>query len=696
MRRKPGTPEQKQVSLVATPSSLKPRMLSFDAPGEEDLLRDNLAAISLNDADAIALREERPVQLHVDDSSDEEEVEHARSVYNIDAAWEGYAKERYSAVAASDTAYIKLPFIVHALGAELLYGQKEVNTRYYAQKRRHLGASPIAERTQRGIQFFTFIQEKTQQDLIVFLKHYYPVTEELAATLKEAVAETCAAWKERLLHMGQSRKWLQQVRHSLAHVTREPSQLQLHIDRTILDNFAHEVFISAHRHIEANGFLLPANAPNFIPSPELQAHITQHALERARENQQYGWLGVDGRTPKKGAIRDWRYLPSQFDTTLRKLLNEAGHPAEASQKIAQIVNNDLFNAYAGDLLQQDRAAFGSPDSPAWKTAKQFPELKAVIGYSPARLHAEWYNLFSAAVLQHAYGSFPLNRQTLPDMHRFENNDGADLLANMRLHKRSETRAMHNYADNFAYKAVINQQNSGSIYLRKILQLWKFAEGGDNLVEHGIQSSLGQSEYMPTLGQYPAIYKDIAAKKQSYFFTDEQLAGWMRNVLNGTASNAEPALLPWIANLTNLIIAVEGTRNPAALVTHHMMLDLIENKRLSWQQALELRQMPMAPVGATAEARSVHNDFDGYMPHHYQYRGTKGKTANLMQSEETITHLWLNMKLHPNTPYPPQAWRVWTAKENASAIAGIIRKEFPVWFAAKNVAQGQVAAHGVGR
>lgn len=651
--------------------------------------------------EAVAFSEnERSIWLYADDSSDEEDVERSTAAYNIDAAWDRYTKEKLKLSSPAHASYMKLPFITHALGVELLYGQREVNARYGVMQRQHLGSSPILNHTERGGKFIDFIRQETETQLVAFLKYYYPaITPEMENGIKEKIGETCTEWNRRLTHLGQSRQWLKQVRHSLPEVTRDAPvpYLQDGIWQP-LAAFAEEAFLHAYAYVELQQLQLPPPNQSIIAaSPQLVSHITSEGIKVAKANQQHGWVAAGGKSPNKNSLSgDRRHLPSVFEQTLRTELNKGGCGALLENKIGNI-SHSLVQPYIYDLKQTDQTYAGSPTSPSWQVAKQFPELKAAIGYSRDRLLHDWKPIFLEQIRQHAYGSQPLTRQTLPDTHVFESKDGVDLLVNARLHGASEKRTMHNYADNPTYRKIIQTQNSGSIYLKRSLHQWQFADGNASLAEHGIQSNLGRGDYLPTGGSYPSIYEEIQKKQKQQHFTDAQLATWIRNYLNGNQPPVRHSLAPWIAEITHLIIGEEGMRNPAALVTNHMMLDLIEGNRFSWQQAFQATQMPMAPEGATAEARTLHSDFNDYMPHNYQYRGARANSsAALIQREENVAIQWINMKLHPGQVYTTEAWRTWATNESASTIANHIRQEFPRWFAAKNIAQGQAAIAVQGR
>ncbi|CAM4403486.1 MAG: hypothetical protein LEGION0398_MBIBDBAK_01207 [Legionellaceae bacterium] len=112
----------------------------------------------------------------------------------------------------------------------------------------------------------------------------------------------------------------------------------------------------------------------------------------------------------------------------------------------------------------------------------------------------------------------------------------------------------------------------------------------------------------------------------------------------------------ITNLTYLLFGTEVVRNPASLIIHQMMLDLIIKNGKTWVEMFCTwfypkdptqkfpARCPMSMDGAAPSTRELHDLFNEFMPFSYQYFGTlKGANKNsLISKEENLIYLWFSL------------------------------------------------------
>lgn len=115
-----------------------------------------------------------------------------------------------------------------------------------------------------------------------------------------------------------------------------------------------------------------------------------------------------------------------------------------------------------------------------------------------------------------------------------------------------------------------------------------------LEEQSISSNGSRSDLVSNLSSYPEINNLL----QKYLNYHKQIASWLNeflfldnDLLDAAIAMANipkqdiPPLKTLIINLTYLLLGCEVQRNPAALVTNRMALQLIQAGELTWQNAL---------------------------------------------------------------------------------------------------------------
>jgi hypothetical protein len=100
------------------------------------------------------------------------------------------------------------------------------------------------------------------------------------------------------------------------------------------------------------------------------------------------------------------------------------------------------------------------------------------------------------------------------------------------------------------------------------------------------------------------YTDIAKNLQDAGGQRETAAAVQSFIKNGQIPEGTKVSPETVSYLATLMIAQEGERNVASLVTGPMVLDLIQTGEVSWEEGLDL--LPMSPQGAQQEADALNN------------------------------------------------------------------------------------------
>jgi len=186
-----------------------------------------------------------------------------------------------------------------------------------------------------------------------------------------------------------------------------------------------------------------------------------------------------------------------------------------------------------------------------------------------------------------------------------------------------------------------------------------------------------------LGGYKVVYNNIEEiklnlnKYEDRKVTDGDIAFWIRSIINGKSIVQDGALvcsdksvlainqfkkltemmIAQLIKITYLLFGSEVMRNPASLIHHQMMIDLILDGTITWKDALDSEltweapycydggEMPMSMKEAVASARILHKRFLPYMPHPYYYDPLEvvaaAKEGELLHRENAIYDNWFN-------------------------------------------------------
>lgn len=252
----------------------------------------------------------------------------------------------------------------------------------------------------------------------------------------------------------------------------------------------------------------------------------------------------------------------------------------------------------------------------------------------------------------------IQRPILPDNFQFNANNPVEFIAYLRLSNRSMKRKIKNMQ-------IIPSQPSFLINTQTFFSC-QFPSVSQPILEtHDVTTSdnHARTDLVVNAGSYQVIQRQLCSLVSLiqtnllnglYPYTPNQIiAITIREIIQGKKFNELTisvlcvgqeinAILPFLANIAYLIIGTESVRNPSSFIINQMMLDLIENNRITWNELTS--KMPMAPNSSVSFARAKHNLLKD-IPHcEYNYSGEIKKTlGDLLQLETNIFTEWRNSK-----------------------------------------------------
>lgn len=256
-------------------------------------------------------------------------------------------------------------------------------------------------------------------------------------------------------------------------------------------------------------------------------------------------------------------------------------------------------------------------------------------------------------LNNNYQRLPLERKHLPNTYSFKSDNPNRFFASLRLARRSRVRKMRQCEADSIY-----QETSSVAYLN-----WQFTANHTVLERQQISPNLGCSDYVDNLGNYSAICELL--KKISSSASDKVNDGLVAKLIRQTLQGKNLAeiieqididpkiqkrLLEVITNLTYLLFGTEVIRNPASLIIHQMILDLILIGETNFEEMFGYYNadqrvygdMPMAIEHAVSASRQLNNIYQQYMFFPYEYHGAddKGRPEKIYDLEADIIKGWL--------------------------------------------------------
>jgi hypothetical protein len=257
------------------------------------------------------------------------------------------------------------------------------------------------------------------------------------------------------------------------------------------------------------------------------------------------------------------------------------------------------------------------------------------------------------------------RKTLP--HRFATDtieDVTDFLAQIRLSNRSKFREVKNIKDSNDRTDFFDKDA-----FARIKRFWKFNDGVSAEEEQLISSvAFARDAVVIVLEDRAATYEALQKVMKGKIFLefnkkypeekidDKDIARWIRQKINGKAIDLEDRysvqmidsnrINQFITEFSYLLFGCEVARNPASLMCHQMILDLIIDGNLKWEDAIAGKLlMPMAMEKAVLASRAAHQKFSDFMPWPYHYDGDidSVKMDVLFAAEKTLFERWLAFK-----------------------------------------------------
>lgn len=231
--------------------------------------------------------------------------------------------------------------------------------------------------------------------------------------------------------------------------------------------------------------------------------------------------------------------------------------------------------------------------------------------------------------------------SFPDLSTHDENiRSTEFLANLRLHNRIEKRQMKNYNEMKKYSKYGCVKDI-KWYDKEVIKV--------SFSHNGLREEIVY--YKSSDKNCKLSYLEIYTKLETLLAGDNNL-GKFDKLEDDNDVKYNTSVLEYH------IFGCEAIKNPAAFIHNHMVLDLIKDKEMTWEDALCKEQLPMVIGGAIMGARKVNSCYKEFMPHPYlydkdyeslsyhpnYYNDHTKKAKLLLEKEVNITKKWLEWKL----------------------------------------------------
>ena len=647
-----------------------------------------------------------------DDSTDEDTVNRAIAAYDIEEKFSLFKKSCGEAFIAED----QFSFVAHAFGIEMLYSES-VNDVYYSENK-----PTISTNFSQQLQVFFTKSIFSVLDIMVghCMELFFPTKQtgalpdlsSLQSIIDEIAHElTLAVGQYIRHHRGGSQTRL--LNEALKQINFSQAQLKSLVKGLVngLQKYSYrqpqvlssENF-SVQPHFTSQLFIFVTNKCEEIFAP------LKINLSRTR-----GTVAEIFRREKEKIIK-----PGPYQDFCQYLYDEITKDKEPNKKLSTLmgcIRTELsFYYLQGLIAEQNNAASVA----YWQMTHQAPWLKLFFQADACCLQVEIEHQLPLLLHKQLKNGASLYRAHLQKDHIYRNNNPYGLFANIRLNHRSQTHRMRNYEDsemgNLGRKIVAKWQMT-SLPITQVDEEQTLTYSAER-AKKSDKTAYGRNELVVQLDTYKVILQNeeklkkllvkyaIAATAED---ADKKIALYLREIFHGKVpewyyqDDLNPTdkqeAIEFLAALTYLLLGCECRRNPALIIVNQMMLDLIIQGNLSWQDALQSGRgaekgiMPMAPSGATSVARYLNDKLNAYMPWRYQYLGdevqqkvVKDKKGNvtelfntelLKEYETAIIVRWLKM----TTSYPgtfAQA-KDYFAQQPLSEMVNLIKSAYEGWF-----------------
>lgn len=336
------------------------------------------------------------------------------------------------------------------------------------------------------------------------------------------------------------------------------------------------------------------------------------------------------------------YNPTNFENAVIKL------PFNCKKTLDKVISEKLdvlAEAYCQDLTKNRSSSNDSLTYIKDSIIKLVDSKKNLESLYQDKLH-QFIFLHKLKINLHL---LKLKRCTLPKLHIFDSQTGAQLLTGLRITMRSQTRYAKNALQE--HHEILKKVSSGEVIFDLSTRLWRI---GDVIV-YDAQKTQAQT-YGKILGRDHEIqdigsYTNLADKLKIPTDESKILGKLIRKFINPDSSelsiddlhkNINATKKDNIACLTMLLFYVEVMRNPAISIINNMLLDLLIEGHINFEKVIELT--PMKLERSNQLSRCLNKLYQKYMPHKYFYPGNdipeKNYEKDMIIAEYKVVKIWL--------------------------------------------------------
>lgn len=591
------------------------------------------------------------LDIHYDDSSDEDEVSEKISKYKISTHWKQKASKTYLKYTGKDILKNNdlLSFVAHAAGIKLLYS-KGVNQQYYPIKKDVLGEQNCAPKPR--VQLEKLVMSgciDSAKDAFRETKRFLDLSKQKKinsdnftacseASITEFIKELEKLIPSKLTILSQ---WVKKAKYCNEQESRPPEIKALENEMAaILQNIftRHSPISSSKEDIDRKKI-----------KEELFDIIKQIITDMSRELRFDKLSNAQGKQDAIAVLDSHKCPYSHLLKEIKSMLaNSQARGYVENMLLKQFDDNKekLLQLYIKDVthIQNNKTK---------KNALKVAEKSALDKYliiDHASLSDELTSAFLVSLQSKLHDSITaFHRPTLGKSYLMTSSNPYSFLANLRLANRSQKRLALNLKG-----ALFNTDT--------VSRTWQLSSPKTRdtqvLETQQITSTFGRRDIIENLGSYEKVYNAINQLKKYFEDSEENvsdvtIAKWLREIYQGktpdinSLQSDHAVIIQKLQTITYLLFGCEATRNPAMHVINQMLLDLIiHDENWSFEEAFtgkhdgksvnrDPRRMPMAPEGAVAVARGLESDYRKFMPYPYFYYGveeSEGKDNKLSKNE----------------------------------------------------------------
>lgn len=254
------------------------------------------------------------------------------------------------------------------------------------------------------------------------------------------------------------------------------------------------------------------------------------------------------------------------------------------------------------------------------------------------------------LITHNLSNIQLRRKTFSDNAELVQESFSDMMVNIRLSNRSQSRRIKN----------LQQEEGDKVWSKTVTWAHAFEPESQNhaLEKETITSKAGRNSLILDFGKYEegrrkgnTVTEGIDKLKQDLKIDDKVIAHSIKQIMQGTPASEvrnqkNEMIFPSEAHcsiLTNIagLLMLEFKRNPN--FTSFMTLDLIKSGKITWKDALDQQgkdggMLPMSMTDAMKSVRCLHDIYSPYLPHPYQIQGAEKFDINKDQERATVLDL----------------------------------------------------------